>query len=160
VPGGNESEVRGHLTPLAPVLGGEGLGVRGSCREATTHPQSLAPGGRREMEEAVMATARKQHLLEELCRLFEESSGLDLPEGFAGHSFFELGLDSLFLTQACLTLQRKYQVPLTFRQLIEDLSSPTRLAEYLDQHLLAEAEPASAPPAPAPAPLTPLPSTP
>src|SRR5262249_45711252 len=66
----------------------------------------------------------------------------------------------LFLTQACLTLQRKYQVPLTFRQLMEDLSSPTRLAEYLDQHLPAEAQPAAAPPAPAPAPLAPLPSTP
>jgi len=30
------------------------------------------------------------------------------------------GLDSLFLTQACLTLQKKYQVPLTFRQLMEE----------------------------------------
>ena len=85
-----------------------------------------------------MPPTRKERIQTALRDLFEESSGIDLRGADPGQTFLELGLDSLFLTQACLMVQRKYQVPLTFRQLMEDLCSPDRLADYLDQRLPAE----------------------
>jgi len=97
-----------------------------------------------------MASPRKQRLVQELCELFEVTTGLDLPIANAGQTFFELGLDSLFLTQACLLIQKNYQVPLTFRQLMEELSSPDRLADYLDQRLPPEAVPVHTTPPVAP----------
>ena len=47
-------------------------------------------------------------------------------------SFLELGLDSLLLTQAAQLFQRKFGVRITFRQLMEDLSSLDALATHLD----------------------------
>ncbi len=90
------------------------------------------------VENAVMAPERKQRLTAELCELFEDLSGRDLSPDLAEHTFFELGLDSLLLTQACLVVQKKFKAPLTFRQLMEDFVSPARLAEYLDRTLPPE----------------------
>ena len=110
--------------------------------ERQPNTPALGPGevdARKPSEGESMVPTRKQRLLSELLELFAESSGLDLPADAVEHTFFELGLDSLFLTQACLMVQREFQVPLSFRQLMEDLSSPDRLAAYLDQRLPAEA---------------------
>ena len=48
-------------------------------------------------------------------------------------SFFELGFDSLFLTQAVLAVQNRFGVRVSFRQLLEDLSSLETLAVFLDR---------------------------
>ncbi|MEZ5069030.1 MAG: phosphopantetheine-binding protein [Bacteroidia bacterium] len=56
----------------------------------------------------------------------------------------ELGLDSLFLTQAALTISKKYGVKITFRQLNEDFSSLNALSLHLDSNLPADAMPATA----------------
>jgi acyl transferase domain-containing protein len=90
-------------------------------------------------EEVVMTPGRTQRIIRELNDLFEESSGLNLGGASPDATFFELGLDSLFLTQACLLVQNKYRVPVTFRQLMEQVPSLARLAEYIDQQLPAEA---------------------
>jgi acyl transferase domain-containing protein/glutamate-1-semialdehyde aminotransferase len=95
------------------------------------------PGGRSQdsgvRRQAIMSSS-KPCALEELRRLFEEASGIDLAGAATGQTFLELGLDSLFLTQAALSVQRKFQVPLAFRQLLEELNSLERLAEYIDEH--------------------------
>ncbi len=73
--------------------------------------------------------------------LFGELSGMDLTGSPAESSFFQLGFDSLFLTQASQAVSRRFHVDVTFRQLREQLQSFARLAEYLD----ARTAPASAP---------------
>lgn len=93
-------------------------------------------------ERVVMTADRKNRIVAELRDMFEESSGVDLRDVAADQTFLELGLDSLFLTQASLMVQRKYGVPVTFRQLMEELPGLGRLAEYLDQRLPPEAVPA------------------
>ena len=61
-----------------------------------------------------------------------------------GAAFLELGLDSLFLTQAALTLQKTFGVKISFRELLEELSTIDALAAHLDGVLPAEATPAPA----------------
>src|SRR5690606_8576468 len=46
--------------------------------------------------------------------------------------------DSLLLTQIASNLKSKFNVPITFRQLNEDLYSLDTLAQYLDEQLPAE----------------------
>src|SRR5262249_10644604 len=60
----------------------------------------------------------------------------------------ELGLDSLLLTQAAQLFQRKFGVSITFRQLMEELSSLGAIASHLDASLPPEAfaEKPAAPP--------------
>ena len=89
------------------------------------------------------ATARSQRtdvLQEELRELFEETSGMDLSAATATTTFFEMGLDSLFLTQAGATVKRKFSVKVSFRQLQEDFPTLGLLAAHLDQVLPAEPE--------------------
>src|ERR1700753_1346990 len=60
------------------------------------------------------------------------------------HQFLELGLDSLFLTQATQGMQKKFGVKLTFRQIMEQYSTIASLAGYLDSVLPPDAFPAAA----------------
>ncbi len=50
----------------------------------------------------------------------------------------ELGFDSLFLTQASQALQTRFGVKVTFRQLLEELSTVSALANFLDRELPAD----------------------
>jgi amino acid adenylation domain-containing protein len=117
---------------------------------------------------------RKERLVEDLKRVLGELAGQDLRAVEARSSFFDLGFDSLFLTQAAGTLKKTFGVKLTFRQLLEDLSTLETLAVYLDGMLPPDAAPsqpaplaqtAAATPEPESAPMmatqpaTPLPGT-
>jgi glutamate-1-semialdehyde aminotransferase/acyl carrier protein len=82
--------------------------------------------------------------------LIEEVSGLDIPAGQEHLTFLELGLDSLVLTQVASVVQRRFKVQISFRQLIEDLSTLEQLASHLAAHAPASVQP-SAPAEPAPA---------
>jgi amino acid adenylation domain-containing protein len=80
-----------------------------------------------------------------VANLFEELSGIATgPETF-DTSFLELGFDSLFLTQVTQSLQRKFGVKVTFRQIVEQFSTITSLSERLDAILPADAFPAETP---------------
>jgi amino acid adenylation domain-containing protein len=85
--------------------------------------------------------ARVQTVLHELSGIPRERLAADAP-------FLELGFDSLFLTQAGTSLQSAFGVRITFRQLIEDLSTIDALADYLDAQLPPDPEPVAAPVAP------------
>jgi amino acid adenylation domain-containing protein len=52
-----------------------------------------------------------------------------------------LGLDSLLLTQAAQLIQRKFKVQITFRQLMEELSSLDAIASHVDATLPPEVHP-------------------
>ncbi len=89
--------------------------------------------------------SRKQRLIDEVRKTFEEMSGLELEGADPGATFLELGLDSLVLTQAALELKRKFGVPVAFRQLSEDLCTLDSLAQHLDGVLPPDAaEPSAA----------------
>ena len=78
---------------------------------------------------------RKNILFNELSEIIANTSGIELNASEQELSFLELGLDSLILTQVAMVCQKKFEVPLTFRQLNEDCSSPALLVEYLDAQL-------------------------
>lgn len=87
------------------------------------------------------ALARVQAILSKL-------SGVPVERLAPDATFLELGFDSLFLTQANLAFQKEFRVALTFRQLLEELDTPARLAAHLaasdpsDMSNMSEAPPA------------------
>jgi amino acid adenylation domain-containing protein len=81
---------------------------------------------------------RKDKLIHTVSQLLEEASGIEMDGVAPDTSFLEIGLDSLLLTQVALTLKKEFGVPITFRQLTSDYTSPEQLADYLDQILPAE----------------------
>lgn len=70
-------------------------------------------------------------LTDALRDLIEEVSGVGVATGQEQLTFLDLGLDSLVLTQLASVLQRRYKMQLSFRQLIEDVTSLQLLAEYV-----------------------------
>lgn len=82
---------------------------------------------------------RKVRLLAEVRTLMQELSGYDLTNVDGTTDLLELGLDSLLLTQAAQLIQKKFGTPISFRQLMEDLSSLSAIATYLDHVLPASA---------------------
>jgi amino acid adenylation domain-containing protein len=87
-----------------------------------------------------------------LVEMFAELSGIDLAATDSTTTFLELGFDSLFLTQAAQAFQEKFGVKITFRQLLDDVSSLNALTEYAERNLAPDvfAEPARAQPEPVP----------
>ena len=113
----------------------------------TATPHGAAPGANE--PSIAPAPSRKEHLVSLVHTLVEELSGTSLDGVEAGTSFLEIGLDSLLLTQAATLFQRKFGVAISFRQLMEDLSSIDSLATHLDEQLPASSfAPAAAPTAP------------
>jgi len=86
--------------------------------------------------------SRKDRIITELKSVMEEASGIELATADSSSSFMELGMDSLFLTQAALTISKKYGTKITFRQLNESFSSLDALSNHLDKSLPADALPA------------------
>jgi amino acid adenylation domain-containing protein len=101
---------------------------------------------------------RLPRLRSDLSAMLGELSGLALSERDASTNFLELGFDSLFLTQVTQAIHSRFGIKITFRQLLDALSSVDALAEYLDASLPPDAAPtpasvtATSPPSPIPAP--------
>jgi acyl transferase domain-containing protein len=99
-----------------------------------------------------MTQSRKQQLIPILKEVLEDTSGLDLSGADEVISFLEMGLDSLSLTQVAIALKKKFKVPVTFRQLLEDYTNLDLLAGFIEPKLPADALPAATP-APVAAPI-------
>jgi amino acid adenylation domain-containing protein len=99
-----------------------------------------------------VVVSRQKKIAKVLSEIFEELSGVDLSQVDGSTSFLEMGFDSLFLTQVTQSLQGKFGVKITFRQLLSDLSTLNSLSEYLDGKLPADVLAEAAPPATTPAP--------
>src|SRR5579863_3891423 len=78
---------------------------------------------------------QKNELLESLKATLASLAGQDLSDVDPRATFFELGFDSLLLTQAVATLKNRFRVKITFRQLLEDLTTLESLAAYIDQQM-------------------------
>src|SRR5580698_1488208 len=89
-------------------------------------------------------------LLDDLKKLFGDLAGQDLSSAPGEASFFDLGFDSLFLTQASQALRKRFGVKITFRQLLEDLNSLDAMAAFLADKIPAPASPPVSAPQAAP----------
>ena len=78
---------------------------------------------------------RKQQLMDQLREFLGELGGQDLSATPPSTAFLDLGLDSLFLTQAASGMKSRFGVKITFRQLLESLTSIEAIANYLDEQL-------------------------
>lgn len=81
---------------------------------------------------------RKTTILQKISDIVLNTSGMALEPTEYDHNFLELGLDSLVLTQMAITCKNEFNVPITFRQLNGEFSTPTLLANYLDEKLPPE----------------------
>ena len=86
----------------------------------------------------VMQPNRKNIILEKISDIVMNTSGMELESSEHDHNFLELGLDSLVLTQMAITCKNEFKIPITFRQLNGEFSTPNLLATYLDNHLPKE----------------------
>ena len=82
---------------------------------------------------------RKTTILNKISSIVSQTSGIEYPNDASSHSFLDLGLDSLTLTQLAISLKKEFKLPITFRQLNEAFGSPSHLADYLEQNLPQEA---------------------
>jgi amino acid adenylation domain-containing protein len=82
---------------------------------------------------------RKQELIKRVTDTLENASGIELGNVTPDMSFIEMGLDSLLLTQVALQLKKQFGLPVTFRQLNEELGNLDLLAGYLDEKLPPDA---------------------
>jgi amino acid adenylation domain-containing protein len=127
---------------------------------AIAAPSPPPPAPRTE-DMAAAPNQNTQALIEALCETLEETSGLEISPSEADAPFMELGLDSLFLTQYAMTVQRKFQVKVTFRDLQEVCPTLASLAERIASERPDLAPAVGAPVAAAPAPATaPTPASP
>ncbi len=70
-------------------------------------------------------------IVDNLAEIILDSSGIEIDITNPNHSFLEIGLDSLFLTQLVATINNKFNVKVVFRQMLNELSSPALLADYI-----------------------------
>jgi amino acid adenylation domain-containing protein len=107
-------------------------------KESKAKEPSAAPFAIDHLKETNMPD-RNVRLQPIVAAVFTELSGIEITPDQMDHQFLELGLDSLFLTQATQSLQKKFGVKLTFRQIMEQYSTIASLANYLDTVLPADA---------------------
>ena len=74
-------------------------------------------------------SSRNQQMEQSIQSLFKELSGMEIRDPSV--SFLELGFDSLFLTQVSTAIQKRFRVHVSFRQLIDELSSLKSLSEFI-----------------------------
>jgi amino acid adenylation domain-containing protein len=100
---------------------------------------------------APIAPNRQEWLIASVLGVLEDLSGLTGEALDTDKTFLELGLDSLFLTQLTQAVHAKWNVRISFRQIMDDCGSIAALASYLDRQLPPEVQP-PAPAAEAPVP--------
>jgi amino acid adenylation domain-containing protein len=79
--------------------------------------------------------SRIPNLVAAIHDVFENTSGFDLSEFDGDTTFFEMGLDSLVLTQTATALKKELDYEVTFRQLLEETPTVDSLAAWLDSQL-------------------------
>ncbi len=78
---------------------------------------------------------RKDYIISILKEVLEELSGIKKADLDETKSFFELGFDSLFMTQVSLAFQKKFEVKITLRQLLDTAPTISAIAEYIEGKL-------------------------
>ncbi len=81
--------------------------------------------------QAMTKTSMKDSVITHLKAMFSDLSGMDLAGADPDARFFELGLDSLLLTQSAARVKKTFNIPVSFKQLLNDYGSLNSLAGYL-----------------------------
>ncbi|MCX6130626.1 MAG: aminotransferase class III-fold pyridoxal phosphate-dependent enzyme, partial [Proteobacteria bacterium] len=118
----------------------------------TAHQNSINHIQERSITMSVQKEQRWEAICKEVIVALEEASGLESLRDKLQISFFDLGLDSLFLTQASLTVGERLGLRISFRQMSEDLTSIQAIVDYAVRELPSDRFNPSVPPA---APLAP-----
>ena len=87
------------------------------------------------------AADRSAPMIQRLQTLFSELSGIDAAALDPAATFLELGLDSLFLTQASGAIPKQFGVKVSLRDLLEDCPTLQALATRLVSMMPAEPAP-------------------
>ena len=106
---------------------------------ATSEPTTMQMN-----EPETSSVDRKSVVTQKLIGVFEDITGFDLQDIDPDTHFSEAGLDSLLLTQIATALQREFGGDISFRNLMEDYSNFSDLAEFY-QDIIAVDEPAPPP---------------
>ncbi|MFT4437016.1 amino acid adenylation domain-containing protein [Caballeronia sp. 15715] len=88
---------------------------------------------------------RTPRLIAELAALLTEMSGEAPDTSNPDVTFWDLGYDSLFMGQVSRQLRRRYDVTISFRQIMSDYPTLPALATFLDGALPADPAPVAAP---------------
>jgi amino acid adenylation domain-containing protein len=108
------------------------LDVRTNDAPAQPHSDLVAPIVVNTIQEIPMSNSEHVAAIQTALKsLLEEVTGYDLAEMDTSAQFSEVGLDSLLLTQAATAIDRKYNIGLTFRHLVEDYTSMDDLAAFV-----------------------------
>jgi len=92
----------------------------------------------------------RNELIKSIINIVEDASGFDLAGASDNEHFLELGLDSLVLTQMATSLKGRFEVDISFRQLMEQFTSVGALADHLLEQMPADQLQALAPAAAVP----------
>jgi amino acid adenylation domain-containing protein len=93
--------------------------VNGKDVEPSVAPEIVAPAGSR--------------TIDAVRELLRELSGVDIGAAGEETTFYQLGFDSLFLSQVSRRIAERFGVEVSFRQLREGISTPRKLADHLDR---------------------------
>jgi len=86
-----------------------------------------------------MAIEKRQTLLiKEIKNILYDLSGLEPEEMDIDATFLELGFDSLFLSQAVIQFNNKFDLDISFRALFESTPTIESLADFVDKELPAD----------------------
>jgi amino acid adenylation domain-containing protein len=82
--------------------------------------------------------SKKAVLIDRLKGILKNASGIEVEAIRSDMNFVEIGFDSLLLTQFALNLKKEFEVPISFRQLNENINNLELLAGYLTDKLPTE----------------------
>jgi amino acid adenylation domain-containing protein len=109
---------------------------------------------------AAPVVVEEEPVASQVKRVLEELSGTPVANAPDSTTLLDLGFDSLSLSQAAVTISRRFGAKIVFRQLMRELGTVGALTEYVEKNATAKVSPvirtAPAAPgsAPAPAPAT------
>ena len=78
---------------------------------------------------------RKEYIINILKDILEDLSGIKKANLDESKTFLELGFDSLFMTQVSLAFQKKFELKITLRQLLETTPTIFSISEFIDGKL-------------------------
>ncbi len=103
--------------------------------QAASAPSESAAVPKAEPVAEALATravpAKTARVKTRIIQILEDLSGDTVQDGSEAVSFLDLGFDSLFLAQLSTKVQSSFDVAVTFRQLLDDLSSIDALSTYV-----------------------------
>ncbi len=125
------------------------VSLRSQTTPAAAPAATASPATTTDIPQTAMAQTakidRQPRLIAELASLLAEMSGEAPDTSNPDVTFWDLGYDSLFMGQVSRQLRRRYDVTISFRQIMSDYPTLPALAQFLDGTLPPDPEQPAAP---------------